>query len=314
MRAPLAIAMLLVLLPSGIRAQEPAQPRQEPPPPRILRVEPGPPSPLPEGELRILTMRRARLGISVNMRARETDSIGALIQGVTPNGPAAKAGLRSGDIITSFNGTALVGGNLKTGREQSPPGMALSLLAAGLDPGDTVAVEYRRGTDRRNASIVAGDEPFFSRFTTPDGGFGFAFGDSGEGPDGMVRSWSRVGPDGDTLRARLESRGVRERMRQAPPMMFVMGTQLEDLELAPLNPDLGRYFGTSKGILVINVPEDSKLGLKAGDVVLSVDGRAPASPAHLLRILRSYEGGEPMRLEIMRMKKRETVTGTLGEH
>ena len=263
--------------------------------------------------MRILTNRRARLGISVNMRARESDSIGALIQGVTPNGPAAKAGLHSGDIITSFNGTALVGGNLKAGREQSAPGMALTLLAAGLDPGDTVAVQYLRGSERRNASIVAGDEPFFTRFSTPDGGFGFSFGDSADGPEDFGRAWTRIEGEGDSVRQRFESSRGRERLRMPPEMMFVMGTQLEDLELAPLNRDLGRYFGTSEGILVINVPDGSRLGLKAGDVVLSVDGRAPVSPAHLLRILRSYERGEPMRLEIMRMKKRETVTGMLGD-
>ena len=62
-------------------------------------------------------------------------------------------------------------------------------------------------------------------------------------------------------------------------MLFMMGTPLEDLELAPLNRDLGRYFGTSEGILVINVPEESRLGLKAGDVVLRwMGGRRSVRP------------------------------------
>ncbi|MDH5316378.1 MAG: PDZ domain-containing protein, partial [Gemmatimonadota bacterium] len=70
-------------------------------------------------------------------------------------------------------------------------------------------------------------------------------------------------------------------------------------------------FGTTDGVLVIRVPEGSALGLKGGDVILTVDGRKPSSPASLMRILRSYEGDETIKLEIIRQKKRETVTGKL---
>ena len=31
---------------------------------------------------------------------------------------------------------------------------------------------------------------------------------------------------------------------------FLYGSPLADLELAPLNPDLGQYFGASSGVLV----------------------------------------------------------------
>jgi S1-C subfamily serine protease len=63
---------------------------------------------------------------------------------------------------------------------------------------------------------------------------------------------------------------------------------------------------------VVSVPKDSDLGLKGGDVVLAVDGRKPASPSHLLRILRSYERGESFKLDILRNHKRESVTSRLG--
>ncbi len=265
----------------------------------------------PPGEWRVkvLTTRRSRLGVTVNMRARETDSIGALLQSVTPNGPAARAGLRRGDIITSFNRTALLGGGVRTEAGRSGPGLALIELAAGVSPGDTVAIEYRRGKLRRNASLIAGDEPFLT-WIGPDGGFGYSLGD-GEDPRRWAPLPGEMLPRSDSDEARIESR--RERIKIPQGGFFRMGTPLEDLELAPLNPDLGRYFGTSEGVLVIRVPEDSKLGLKAGDVVQAVDGRVPTSPAHLLRILRSYETGEQFSLDIVRMKKRETVKGVLGE-
>jgi S1-C subfamily serine protease len=91
------------------------------------------------------------------------------------------------------------------------------------------------------------------------------------------------------------------------------GSPLAHLELAPINPDLGQYFGVTSGILVISVPQDASLALKGGDVVLAVDGRKPESPSHLLRILRSYEDGETIKVDVLRNRKRQTVTGRLGE-
>ena len=64
---------------------------------------------------------------------------------------------------------------------------------------------------------------------------------------------------------------------------------------------------------MISAPSDSALRLRGGDVVLAVDGRAPSSPSHLLRILRSYETGETFKLDIMRNRKRETVNARIGE-
>jgi S1-C subfamily serine protease len=308
----LVLAAFPLLLGTALTAQEP----------RLIRPDTvefqGVPRPIPpggfmsEGRVQILTSRRARVGITINMRARATDSIGALIQAVTPNSPAAKAGLRSGDVITRFNGSLLVDQTVRTAYEQSRSGVALAMLAAALTPGDTVAIEYRRGKDRRNASVVVGDEPAWV-FSQPEGSWVIPFSDNEpEMGDGFATR-----PDGPrgrmTFRIESDSSGLRgEQVRRMPPMMFTVGTPLEDLELAPVNRDLGRYFGVVGGVLVISVPAESRLGLKAGDVVLSVDGRVPEGPGHLLRILRSYEGGEQVHFAIKRMKRNETITGTIA--
>jgi S1-C subfamily serine protease len=66
-------------------------------------------------------------------------------------------------------------------------------------------------------------------------------------------------------------------------------------------------------VLVIHAPKDGTLGLKGGDVVQAVDGRKPVSPSHLLRILRSYDRGETFKLDVLRNRKRETISARLAE-
>jgi S1-C subfamily serine protease len=250
--------------------------------------------------MRIMLDRRARLGIKVNLQASQTDSVGAYVDAVTPGGPAAQAGIQSGDIITKLNGkSVLAGGAAEDGdvrARESLPGLRLIELAARLEPNDTVAVEYRRGKDRRTASVVTAKEPDMAFGPGEGRRFSFRFGGPGR-PGGPVRV-------GDFME-RFETAG--------PHWQFLGGSPLGRLELAPLNPDLGRYFGTGEGVLVISAPRDSALGLRGGDVVLAVDGRAPSSPSHLLRILRSYETGETFKLDIMRNRKRETVTARISE-
>ena len=104
-------------------------------------------------------------------------------------------------------------------------------------------------------------------------------------------------------------------MRSAMPAL--VGTWMYDrwfdMELVGLNPELGSYFGTSTGLLVVHAPDDSALNLKSGDVILSVDGRTPSSQPQLIRILRSYTPGETMHLDIMRHPHRTTVTAKVPE-
>jgi predicted metalloprotease with PDZ domain len=247
-----------------------------------------------------LMQRRARLGVVVALEAKETDALGAFIQSVTPGGPAAKAGLRSGDIITKLDGQALLAATgRKVGEDESVPGVRLIELAAKLEPNDTVSLEYLRGDARRTTTLVTGDEPV--RLVERDNAWAFRFGDG----DRLLRT------PGMRLEGVLPER--MEVFRDTPGVgafASVIGP-FGDLELAPINADLGWYFGTTEGVLVVRAPAGSSLGLKAGDVVLSVDGRKPTNPGNLIRILRSYEAGDSIRLEIMRQKQRQTVTGNV---
>ena len=218
-----------------------------------------------------------RIGVVVNSEPdSQTDKIGAKLEGVTPGGPAAKAGLKVGDIITKFNGTSLAGAKTEDEGE-SGPGAKLVELARKLEPGDTVQIEYRRGSDTKKATLVAEDLGWM--------------------PNVRVMPGMPSMPDMPDMRH----------------FEFSFGMPWGDLELVSLNPDLGEYFGTKDGILVVRAPADSSLPLRAGDVILSVGARKPSSPSHAMRILRSYEAGETVSIDIMRKQKRTTVMWKVPE-
>lgn len=92
---------------------------------------------------------------------------------------------------------------------------------------------------------------------------------------------------------------------------FSFGSVLGDTELAAMNPGLASYFGTSSGVLIVKTGEKNPLGLRSGDVVLSVDRREIRSPSELGRVLRSYESGDRVAIEVMRDKQKQTVSARL---
>lgn len=87
-----------------------------------------------------------------------------------------------------------------------------------------------------------------------------------------------------------------------------------DAELVTVTPQLGRYFGTDKGLLVVRPPDDAGGDVQEGDVILSIGGREPQDAGHALRIFASYQPGETVRLELMREGKRREASVRIPEH
>lgn len=265
--------------------------------------------------MRGFSLRRVRIGVVVRTRPSESDSIGALLDAVTPGGPAATAGLRAGDIITRFGGTPLAvkPADLEPGVRVASPGLRLVELVAQTSPNDTVTVTYRRGGKQQTTKVVTAAEPQDLEVVVGEGGsYGWTT------PQGFEPLW--IGGDSAEQRA-LElalrrSEAGRSALRTPEPMSYsmrwAMGGPVMGLELAPVNPQLGSYFGTTDGVLVVDAPTPAPLGIKAGDVILAVDGRKVSGPPQLLRILGSYAPDEPLKLEVMRQKKRITLQGTIG--
>jgi S1-C subfamily serine protease len=270
--AALAAAALCTASPGALRAQQP--------------------------DVYVTVTGQPRLGILIDMKPDSSrDRIGAEVQEVQPGTPADKAGLKSGDIITKFNGTAL-GGVKSPDDDQSGPGLKLAELARAMDIGDTAKIEYRRGTATLTTTAVAqnlasmGPMKMQMRMKGGPGMMG-PMGDMGEmgGPNMM---WRGMGGPG----------------------FFEYsfgGGGWGALDLVDNNADLGAYFGTSQGVLVTQTPTDSTIPLRGGDVILTIGGRTPKSAPHAMQILRSYDNGETIQVEVMRKQKKQTLSWTVKQ-
>lgn len=213
--------------------------------------------------------------VRLGVRVGEATADGVVVASVSEGGPAAQAGIEAGDLLLAVNGVS-VAGAVEPG---APSVRRVQQALAGLSPGDEVKVDLRRGRRTRELTVtVDAAEPVRA--------FAYRFGDS-EGRFQM--------PDLSSLEA----------LRIRHPF--------GNYELVRVSPDLGRYFNTEAGLLVVRVGDDNPLTLRDGDVILSIDGRTPESPTHAARILRSYAPGETAKVEIMRDRRKQTLEVTIPE-
>jgi serine protease Do len=83
-----------------------------------------------------------------------------------------------------------------------------------------------------------------------------------------------------------------------------------------LSPQLAEYFGTKEGVLVTTVNDNSsasKAGLKAGDVITSINGGAVNTAADLRRRAQQLEDGDEITLVVVRDRKTLTLKGKIDQ-
>ena len=226
-------------------------------------------------------MDKPRLGVTVGGNEGKGPVEGVNILGVSPGSAADDAGLRAGDVITAVNGESL---SAEDGAEANH---RLLDLMKGVEEGDKLSVEYLRDGNVGTVEV----EP---RVMGPH-----VYGWAGDGQ----KFEFRMPPEAFAPDAMQEYRFV------SP----LLGSSWGDMELVELNADLGRYFGTDTGLLVVSAPKSEALQLQAGDVIQSIDGREPTSVGHAMRILGSYQAGEKLELEIMRDKRGRKLDITMPD-
>ena len=212
-----------------------------------------------------LAQQAGWIGVSIE----DQKDKGAVIRSVEPNSPAAKAGLKEGDVILQYN------------KEDVAGVQQLSRLVRETPVGRTVDVKIHR--DNRDQTV---------QVTT----------DAMRQPQRLGRFELEV-PGVRILADRI----MRDMPRVQVNTTYVQsGVRVEPLT-DQLRDYFGVY--SNGGVLVSSVDSGSdaeKAGLKAGDVVTAVDGKNTRTPSDFSRELRT--GSSKVILKVFRDKKEREIT------
>jgi S1-C subfamily serine protease len=198
---------------------------------------------------------------------------GAVVRTIEPNSPAAEAGLQENDIIIEYNRVPVLGAT------------QLTRLVHETPAGRTVTLRVRRGNSTQEVQITTTERSIRSPY------------------------YRFEGLDGERIVGGL--RDLSDRLRVFTPQVHVTtsvsawGVRVEDM-----TAQLREFFGAgSNGVLVTFVEENSpasRAGLRAGDVVVSVNGMDIRRTAEFSRDLRT--NAERMTLSIVRNRQTQEIT------
>jgi len=224
----------------------------------------------------VLAGRGAEIGVEV----AEGKDAGVVVEEVRPDSPAEKAGVKKSDVIVSFDGE-----RVRSVRhfarlvQETPPGRTVKATVLREGRQTDLQITPREGRGVLRGSYLDGD-----RFR-----------------DGLP-------PDLDMLRDRLP-----EVWRSGLPFTFDFQGSLSGrrlgIDVDPLTDQLAQYFGAKEGVLVRSVTDGSaasRAGLKAGDVITSVDGQPVRSREDLVRALRDAKADE-LTIGIVRDRKESSI-------
>jgi membrane-associated protease RseP (regulator of RpoE activity) len=258
------------------------------------------------GDLRVpinidhLIVSRPRLGVLLS----GDDAAGVRVTGVTPESGAAKAGLKAGDRLVRVANESVRGDTA-----EARVAHARQLLT-GLKVDTAVRVTYQRDGKAHEANVTptqvspriafSGDGPRSVFFSTSEGGMPRIEGV----PVPLNEITNVISPE------------VQRELRQLGNLGDCKGDDCRlpalaeafrwgNLNLATVDPSLGRYFGTEAGVLVLSAGEDLA-GLQAGDVIRKVDGVPVTTPRDVTQALRGKPEDAKVAFEYLRDRQTRT--------
>jgi S1-C subfamily serine protease len=237
----------------------------------------------------MLDGRGAQLGVRVS-DVDVKDPLGVRIDDVDPDSPAEKAGLREGDVVVEFDGERVRSARQFTRLVQETP------------DGRTVKIAVMRNGQKQTLEA------------TPENRVTIDFGaDADRLREEVERSLREFRVEPPIFR--YDDRGPRRFEYRLPErVMPFMGSRGRlGVTVQSLTPELEEYFGARNGgVLVSSVAPDSaaaKAGLKAGDVITSINGRSVTGSGDLMRELRDLSGD--VTVGILRDKQEMTLKAVL---
>jgi C-terminal processing protease CtpA/Prc len=264
----------------------------------------------------------------------DADDVGIKVLGVSPDGPSERAGIKQGDVIIALGGRVLAAVD-ETGDARNGLNIALREIKAD----EPVIVSVERGSETLDLTVVPEvREPLTWQTIT-------RFPSAPHAPGQVITIEGIEIPEIDTealaeqieqIRIEIDERRVLMESGEFAPHdrefefefheLSEMGDfALHDaniwfglpltqgLKLAEIDPGLGEYFKTDRGVLVLKARDDNDLQLKSGDVILQVGDTDVNSPAEFMRALRDYESGQELNLNIKRDRKSRTLKAMMPE-
>jgi len=235
-----------------------------------------------------------RIGASVsvdNAIDNKEAKAGVSIDTVEPGGPADKAGMKAGDAVTEFDGERVrsVRQFLRLVQETTP-GRSVPVVLSRAGQRVTVNVTPERASFGDDFGMRYLDAPL-ARLAIP------------APPSPPTPPASPRAPRPPTI---------------APAMPFDLFTRGRTGRLGIVTEDLdtqlAEYFGVKEGVLVKSVADDSvaaKAGLKAGDVITSINTRKVYDTSDIMRALDRIESDGEFTVDVTRDKKPQTLKGKL---
>jgi serine protease Do len=227
------------------------------------------------------------LGVGVaemtSERAKELhlkDERGVEVRCVDGDSPAAKAGLKEGDIVVEYNGQRVEGGEqfMRLVRE-TPPGRAVNLVVTRNGSSQTLSATIGQRKSGPMAAEFEGDEYAVAMPAMPPLAFHL-------------------------------------RMPDMPSVFMSWRSPMLGIESESLNPQMAEYFGVKEGVLVRAVTQESsadKAGLKAGDVIVKVGSEKVTSPKEISSILQSSRAKKTLPITVVRRQKEVVLNVVLEE-
>ena len=251
--------------------------------------------------------RRGMLGMAVMSTSK-----GLRVDAVTPGGPAERAGVKTGDTITRIDGEPVgthggtSGSALRHAEAGKPIALAvdrdgklheLHVTPERLQPSDwqDIARQAELAADQATAQVRS---PEFQKQIQQ------SIEDAMKGAQA-----ARVGAMRSAEAARAGADAAREAAGQARERAWIAlrSAPWFGLNLAPLNPDLGSYFGTDSGALVLSRDDKQFPELQPGDVITAVGGQAVARPEDATRALREVVKDKSIAVALRRHGKPVTL-------
>jgi len=196
---------------------------------------------------------------------------GVYVENVRDSGPAARAGFRAGDIIVTFDGERVRGVR------------HFSRLVLESPAGRSVRAEVVREGARQSLEVTP-EAAERVRLPLPDI------------REQVERSLRALPRDFDL---------------ELPPQRPAR-TRL-GMTLTPLTAQLAAYFGVTDGMLVSSVEPQTpaaQAGMRAGDVLMAIDGRAVRTQGDVTNAIRRAAPAASLEITLMREKKQMTVKVT----